>query len=136
MTVFAQYAGPGYTTAGQLDFEIDVIDPCLNDAILTAQPQTNPVDYLYTGDSPMAQFTMNPFIINPVGFCIVQHSCAMVSGPSAFDLCSINNGLTNGFFDPVTGNWSFESFDQKEVILPGTYTMEISGKVGSTIKTV
>lgn len=71
MTVFAQYDGPGYTTAGQLDFEIDVIDPCLNDATLTAQPQSNPSDYLYTGDSPKAQFTMNSFVIDPVGYCTV-----------------------------------------------------------------
>ena len=61
----------------------------------------------------------------------------MVSGPSsAFDLCSISNGLTNGLFDSVTGNWEFESFDQMKVILPGTYTLEIKGKVGSTIESV
>ena len=32
----AQYDGADYSEAGFLNFEIDVIDPCLNDAIITA----------------------------------------------------------------------------------------------------
>lgn len=31
----AQYDGAAYSEAGFLDFQIEVIDPCLNDAVLT-----------------------------------------------------------------------------------------------------
>lgn len=41
-----------------------------------------------------------------------------------FDLC------TDGSFDPVTGEWTFETTDF-EAYPPGTYTMEITGSVGA-----
>ena len=93
------------------DFEIDIIDPCLDHASLTPQSQTNPNTYYYTGDSPAAQFTLNPFEIEPEDFCTatVTYSCEVVSGPRT-DLCTIDEAgpdLVKGVFDPVTGGYTF-----------------------------
>ena len=91
------------------DFEIEIIDPCLDHATLTPQSQTNPSTYYYTGDSPAAQFTLNPFEIEPEGFCTATYSCKVVSGPRT-DLCTIDETgpeIAKGVFDPVTGEYTF-----------------------------
>ena len=97
-----------------------------------------PADYLYTGNSPSASFTMNPFLVDPPGYCTILYSCQTIAGPvaPALDLCAINDGLSRGTFDAATGNFVFESFDNKEVVLPGTYTFQITATVGSTVETV
>ena len=58
----------------------------------------------------MASFTMNPFLIDPVGFCTPTYTCAMLSGART-DLCSILDSLTltKGTFEPATGGFDFES---------------------------
>ena len=95
-----------------------------------------PADYLYTGNSPSASFTMNPFLVDPPGYCTILYSCQTIAGPVALDLCAINDGLSLGTFDAATGNFVFESFDNKDVVLPGTYTFRITATVGSTVETI
>ena len=45
------------------------------------------------------------------------------------DLCAIDDGDTQGVFDPITGNYEFYSIDVDNY-LPGSYTFEITGSVG------
>ena len=63
------------------NFEIEIIDPCLNHAILTPMPQVNPPSYYYTGDDPAAQFNLEPFGIQPENFCTFSLSCATILDP-------------------------------------------------------
>ena len=63
-------------------------------------------DYTYTGDSPKAIFTMNPFVPDPP-VCALTYSCSMLASSPRTDLCSIIDGLTIGAFDTFTGNYSF-----------------------------
>ena len=88
----------------------------------------NPVDYLYTAQAPKMQFTLIPFIVEPP-VCTFQYSCTLTSG-SRTDLCSIDDGSTQGIFDPNTGNYEFYSIDMANYE-PGSYTFEITGTVGS-----
>mgnify|MGYP000911651394 FL=1 len=46
------------------------------------------------------------------------------------DLCDKSDGDTHGVFDPITGNYEFYSIDMANY-LPGSYTFEITGTVGT-----
>ena len=46
------------------------------------------------------------------------------------DLCARNDGSTHGVFDPIRGNYEFYSTDMANY-LPGSYTFEITGTVGT-----
>ena len=118
----------------RLDFDVQIIDPCLEHAELTAVLQTDPDTYWYTGDSPSANFNLEPFTITPVGFCNAVHSCTVISGPRQ-DLCNLSTANSRGIFSAGTGNYKFEADDITEVI-PGTYVFEITAKVGVTTSTV
>ena len=85
-------------------------------------------DFFYTGNSPAAVFTMNPFIVDPP-ICTVTYSCSVISGPR-FDLCAIIDGATKGVFNTITGDYAFESTDMANY-LPGVYQFEITGTVGA-----
>ena len=100
------------------DFTIEIIDPCIDNAILTPQPQTDPADYYYTGMTPAASFTLNQFVITPPHFCVSDHSCAVISGPR-LDLCDIADGLSTGIFTSLTGDYQFVSYDNMPVVVPG-----------------
>ena len=78
------------------EFDIEIIDPCLNYAILTPATQVDPPEYLYTGNNPAAQFNLEPFVIEPENFCTISHSCAVIDDPllPSIDLCTINETLT------------------------------------------
>ena len=54
LTMYAQYVGDNYSVAGTYDFEVHLIDPCLDHATLTPQAQTDPADYYYSGNTPAA----------------------------------------------------------------------------------
>ena len=73
------------------DFEIEIIDPCLNHAILTPATQVDPPSYYYTGNNPAAEFNLAPFGIEPINFCTISHSCAVKDDPllPTIDLCTI-----------------------------------------------
>ena len=86
-------------------------------------------DYIYTGDSPKAIFTMTPFVPDPP-VCIVTYSCTMLSSSPRTDLCSIIDGSTIGAFDPLTGDYSFHSTDLANYP-KGLYQFEITGTVGT-----
>ena len=74
------------------------------------------------------QFTLNDFIVEPP-VCPFVYTCAMTAG-SRMDLCAINDGDTSAVFDQLTGNYEFYSID-KANYLPGQYTFEITGTVGT-----
>ena len=98
MQIVAQYNGvPGYYNSFSFPFTVNVIDVCLNNAVIMPSVQTNPPDYLYTAFAPPADFSLTPFTVFPP-FCIETLSCATIVGPA--DLCSIPAVST---FDAVTG---------------------------------
>ena len=102
LTLQARYSGATYTVAGKLDFDVKLIDPCLNSATITATAQTNPADYAYTGASPLASFSLNPFTIFP-SFCgVPTYSCLVIVGTP--DICSIT-GTTTATFNTSTGSY-------------------------------
>ena len=92
-----QYFGGTYSVAATHDFTVVVIDPCLENATVAPNPQTNPPDYHYTASSPAADFTLTPFTIDPV-FCIETFSCLTTVGPT--DICTIVGVST---FSTTTG---------------------------------
>lgn len=96
MKILAQYGGAQYPVF-DFDFSVNVIDPCLNDATISGNTQTNPADYSYTGITPSADFTLTPFTINPT-FCMQTFSCLTLVGTP--DICSIP-GVSS--FDAATG---------------------------------
>ena len=75
-----------------------MIDPCLNDAVITPNAQTNPAAYSFTAFAPAATFTLNPFSIFPT-FCVETLSCVTVVGS---EICSIAGVST---FDTATGDY-------------------------------
>ena len=72
------------STTKTVQFTLKIVDPCLETAILTAYPQTNP-DVYYYEPGKVAQFTLEPFTIEPVGFCTATHTCSNLEG-----LCTID----------------------------------------------
>ena len=134
MRLHIKYFQHDQLTTNYYDFDIEIVDPCLNNAILIPEPQTDPPDYYYTGMSPSADFLLNPFIINPPNFCTADLSCAVSSGPRT-DLCDISDGLSMGMFTP-TGDYTFVSFDNMDVVVPGDYVFDITATVGVTVETV
>lgn len=73
-------------------------------------------------------FKLKPFVVEPP-VCDFVYSCAVTIG-SRTDLCSISDGDTHGVFDPITGDYIFYSIDMANY-LPGKYTFEITGTVGT-----
>ena len=122
------------TTPFNYEFEIEIIDTCLNDAIITPSAQTDPAIYYYTGPSPAAVFSLAQFTVYPDSICTVLHTCTVVSGPQT-DLCTINEAATatQGIFDPATGGYTFEDSDATMTVAPpGEYVFEITATVGAT----
>ena len=113
--------------AGKLDFDVKLIDPCLNLATIIATTQTNPADYAYTGASPFASFSLNPFTISPL-FCVPTYSCLVIAGSS--DMCSIS-GATTATFNTDTGSYQLSTTDIAKFV-PGVYSFKITATVGST----
>ena len=103
-------------------------DPCPDPESVVMTIQTNPAAYLYTAQSPKMQFTMTPFVVSPP-ICSFTYSCSVTAG-SRLDLCAIADGSTHGVFDHITGNYQFYSIDMTNY-LPGQYTFEITGTVGT-----
>ena len=112
--------------AGKLDFDTKLIDPCLNSATITATLQTNPTDYAYTGATPLASFSLNPFTISP-SFCVPTYSCTIIVGTP--DICSIT-GTSTASFSATTGKYQLSTTDIVTYV-PGVYTFKITATVGS-----
>ena len=92
---------------------------------LTVGAQSNPPDYLYTGTSPSASFSLSPtFVSAPEVNCvnIATYTCSN-TGPR-IDMC------TEGTFDANTGDYTFSSTDT--ALYPqGTYTFTITAVLGN-----
>ena len=58
---FSEYLTITSTASATIEF----MDPCPSPESVNSVPQTNPADYLYTGQSPKMQFTLTPFIVEP-----------------------------------------------------------------------
>ena len=122
---FSEYLTITSTASATIEF----MDPCPSPESVNSVPQTNPADYLYTGQSPKMLFTLTPFIVEPP-VCTFAYSCVMTAGPAGMpDLCALTDGDSHGVFDPITGNYEFYSIDMANYV-PGQYTFEITGTVG------
>ena len=112
---------------------IEVLNSCNNPFSLVASPASNPPDYLYTGNTPALTFVTPPFVVEP-SVCTVTYSCTILSGPRD-DICSIIEGSTVADFESIDGSYSFDSIDMAS-FPAGTYTMQITGTVGSSSDTL
>ena len=133
-TVRASLAEYPSVTTSDPDSEaiIEFLDPCPDPEEVTAVPQTSPAAYPYLrADRPRAEFFLDPYFVEP-HVCDFVYSCEVISGPpgSSLTLCDIIDGDTHSVFDPITGNYYFESIDMANY-LPGDYTFKITGTVGS-----
>ena len=54
-------------------------------------------------------FTLDQFEVEPP-ICLFTYSCAVTVGART-DLCAITDGDTHGIFDPITGDYTFYSYD-------------------------
>jgi len=126
LTLQARYSGTSYSVAGKLDFDVKLIDPCLDSATIMATSQTNPLDYAYTGAAPFASFSLNPFTISPT-FCVPTYSCLVIVGTP--DICSIT-GSSAASFSTLTGKYQLSTTDIATYV-PGVYTFKITASVGS-----
>ena len=113
--------------AGKLDFDVKLIDPCLNSSTIVATTQINPADYTYTGASPLSTFSLNPFTISP-SFCVPTYSCVVIVGFP--DICSIS-GATTATFNTGTGSYQLSTTDMAAYV-PGVYSFKITATVGSS----
>ena len=104
---------------------IAVGNPCGDPDAVVAPAQSTVLPYLYTGATHA--FTIDPMVVTPPP-CDVIYSCSLTSGP--VDICSVNDGATQGVLDPVTGNYAFESTDMA-TYPAGTYLLLITGTVGT-----
>ena len=125
---------PQITSLPDVEAYIVFQDPCLDPELVAATPQTDPQIYDYTSQFPSAQFYLAPFDIEPPNVCTINFACQVISG-DRLDLCSINDGTSQGIFDPATGNYEFYSIDRINY-KPGVYTFEITGTVGTKSATV
>ena len=48
MTLTVNYAGHPILITNKFDFDIEIVDPCINNAILTPNAQNNPSVYRYS----------------------------------------------------------------------------------------
>ena len=77
--------------------------------------------------------TLDQFIVDPdATVCPIAYSCE-VAGPRT-DMCSITDGDTVATFDPITGDYTFTSYDMANYP-PGSYTFTITGQVGAKFVT-
>lgn len=95
MKILAQYSMLTKYSVFSHDFIVTVIDPCLDHAVLSPSPQTNPPEYSYIGST---DFTLNPFSVFPT-ICAQIFSCVTQVG--SVDICSIPGVST---FDTATGS--------------------------------
>ena len=65
--------------------------------------------------------------MTPADCGVIVYSCEVISG-SRTDLCSVSDSATStsGSFDPVTGNYSFKTYDLQS-FPAGSYTFRITG---------
>ena len=88
--------------------QIEIIDPCIDPNEIYVPPQTDPLDYYYTGE--VNQFTLVPFETWPPGCPFSDYTFTMMAGPR-LDIVDFVDGESMGSFDPVTGNYQFKSID-------------------------
>lgn len=76
---------------GTLDFEVIIVDPCLETAIVTSTPQVNPADYLYESTKvASALWTVDPFTVDYT--CDIIYSCINSVSPAGVDICNLSTG--------------------------------------------
>ena len=103
-------------------FKINFLSPCaqVSKVVLMPTSQDNPPNYSYTGSSPPAIFTLNPFDVDPA-ICTLTYSCEMMTN-AGFDLCE------DGTFSATTGNLIIAT-DSIVDYPPGDYEFKITGAV-------
>ena len=98
--------------------------------MVAGAPQTPPNPYLYTGAASKVDYTPNTFTVDP-SVCPVSFSCQLLTGPrSDVDLCSVDDGTTQGTFSTSSGQFTFQSTDLASYPA-GTYRFRVTGTVGN-----
>ena len=114
---------------GSLNFEVILIDPCLDIAVVTSTVQSNPPEYFYEEPTnPSLQWSVSPPYSTDYT-CPIVYSCMVTMSPTGVDICSIIAGVSSAQFDP-SGTYVFTSYDMV-TYPPGDYTFEITGTVGT-----
>lgn len=117
---------PTITTTTQTT-QVQFIDPCIANSLISSSIQTSPAAYLYDGTT--LTFKLTPFTVDPP-ICSITYSCAMAILSPRTDLCNIISGSTVGAFSSATGDYTFTSTDT--ISFPeGSYTFSITGKTGT-----
>ena len=88
--------------APNLQTLIEIEDPCLRPASITAPTQTNPDDYFYTEDG--ANFIVSPPLTNDPPICPITFECISISGQNSNLSCEDSDAVT---FDELTGELAF-----------------------------
>jgi hypothetical protein len=88
---------------------IEVVDRCATIDSVTAPAQTDPEEYIYTGE--VLSYTIEPFVAEPSGCGSIVYTCEVVSG-SRTDLCEVSDGDTVVSFNSNTGTFEFKSTDK------------------------
>ena len=122
--------GVEYSHMGSLDFEIVLIDPCLQTATVMATAQTAPSDYYYEQPSqPSLVWSVAPPYTTDYD-CPIAYSCLVTASPAGVDICSILVGASSATFDSTGGVYTLTTHDMA-TYPPGEYTLQIRGSVGS-----
>lgn len=107
-----------------------IIDPCLDTALVTSYPQTDPADYFYkTTAVPDLTWSLGPVFTTDYT-CTIVYSCAVASSPASVDICNLIDATINAVFDPLGVTYVVSTADMV-TYPPGDYTFEITGTVGS-----
>ena len=109
-----------FNYAGSIDFEVIIIDPCVDIVTVTPEAQTNPADYNYDGSLTWAvspQFTLDYT-------CDIVYSCSTVASPppTSLDICSISALPDSEAVFDLTGSYTLTTIDMA-TYPPGEYDL-------------
>lgn len=116
---------------GNLALEIVLIDPCINTAVVTADPQTSPDPYFYESSLvPSLNWSVIPYAVDYN--CVITYSCQTLSGPvAALDICSFTGANGEATFDGASASYVLTTNDMV-AYPPGDYVLSITGTVGTS----
>ena len=129
LTLHTKYEGAQYNFAGTLDFEIVIVDPCVDTAVITTKPQVNPADYLYESTSVASVlWTLVPYTVDYT--CNIIYSCTTAANSPAVgvDICNLNTATLTSSFTAL-GAYTLTTADMI-TYPPGDYQLTITGTVG------
>ena len=91
LSLRAKYEGVEFAYNGSLDFDVIIIDPCLDIVTVTPEAQTDPSAYDYSGQ---LVWSVDPHF--SLDFtCEIVYSCATEASPNGSNICAIDSGADN-----------------------------------------